>query len=288
MQNVHHAIDVEVIVQLRREMVEISQQLSDLQGDIRFIKEIFLRKQAKKVRRRQKKDQQRLEAEQARQARQTRATYEEIIWTLSRRPWMLMPTPPSQLSPKELELVSLLANNKTDVEIADRMSIKRNSIRPRICAASKKLKVNNQQELIAYYFGYQRMYREHRRRRCLSLLTWLLNPPPGFINRPNLDVRWKQALRYGRTLRYAGPYVPIKVFEQFRHYEHTALRLKTRGLSYAEIAVRLKLKEPVLRGYFSQIRSDIKRTTGVTISDDQLVSHYKKYLKEIRLREQVK
>lgn len=270
---------------LREEITSLGFRLNQLQEDIRYIKDIFLAKQSKKERRRQKKEQARLAIEREAKARKNREMYEDIIWKLIRRPWSLMPAPQSKLSPKELELISLLARNKTHTEVAEHMALKENSIRPRICAACKKVGLRNEQELIAYYCDFRKQCHVHRRRRCLILLTWLLNPPPGFIRRRNLDPNWHQKMGRSRKFRYAGPYVPTSVFDRFRHYEHNVLRLKARGLSYAEIATRLNLKEAVLRGYFSQIRADIKGTCGATITDTLLIDRYKKYLKLMRRRE---
>ncbi len=113
---------------LRTEIACLTELVTALQADIQFIKGIFLAKQAKKERRWQKKEEQRLAAEREAKARKIRQTYEHIIWKLIRWSWELMPAPPSKLSPKELELAALLARNKTHEQIAHQMNLKENSI----------------------------------------------------------------------------------------------------------------------------------------------------------------
>lgn len=66
-----------------------------------------------------------------------------------------------------------------------------------------------------------------------------------------------------RNFKYAGLHLPPKHFDSLREYEHKAMRLKGKGLSHAEIAAELKIKEGTLTSYFAEIRSGIKSCTGV-------------------------
>ena len=275
------------LVALREKIAVLSQQLDGLHNDVRFIKTFFLEKQAKKARQRRKKEQKRLEIEKERKAKEDRSTYEHIVWEVKNRPWHFMPDPSSKLSPKELELVSLLVQGQTDKEIAEQMELKENSVTARICAANKKLELNSREELIAHYLDYQNILRKHRHRRCLILLSWLLNPPPGFTYHRNLNLTWKRTLGRGRKFYYKGPYIPQETFDRLRNYEHAALKLKLREFNNAEIAERLKIKETTLRSYFAEICSTIRRTAGVIITSDQaLIVHYKEYLKLTQKRKQ--
>jgi len=88
-----------------------------------------------------------------------------------------MPPPRSVFSPKELELVSLMARNKSDAEIGRSMHIKELSVPPLVCAATQRLELKSRQELVNVYLDYQKHVREHQHRRCLKILKWLLHPP---------------------------------------------------------------------------------------------------------------
>lgn len=268
---------------LERKIHLLSQRLKEMHDDIQFIKEFFLAKQAKKERHRQKKERIRLEREEQRQAEQDRKFYEDIVTKVKERPWEFMPAPARELSPKEWELVSLLARDKTDQEIASIMKLKQNSVRPRICAAYKKLGLDSWQDLIPYYAKQQKIYSDHRRRRCRILLSWLLDPPPGFIRRPDLKLSWRRSFRQGQVFRYAGPHIPAKAFEWLQENERRVLRLMTQGMTHGAIAERLNIKESTVRYRLAQIRSIVKIRTGLnTWSDEALAAAYAKYLKSSR------
>ncbi len=272
------------LVELGSKLDSLERLLVDLSIDVQYIKDIFLAKQAKKERRRQRKEEEFLKIERQRKAKQDRATYEDIIWRLDFRPWDIMPAPRSVLTPKELELASLLAQDKTDKEIALSMNIKEGSVSARICAMTNKHEVSRQ-DLGDYYLKYRRVFREHRHTRCLKLVRWLLNPPPGMIRRCNLKFIWKRRLgRRGSTFQYAGPYVPVEVFDHLKQREHTVMKLRVQGVDFPTIAQRLKIKEVSARGYVSEIRGRIKSTKNISLSDEALMQLYKKYLKLARKR----
>jgi DNA-binding CsgD family transcriptional regulator len=135
------------LIALNEQIVALNTQLHELQQDIVFIKQFVLAKLAKKEKRRQKREQKRLEEQRAKKAKEDRSRYERIVWQMGYRHWDFMPPATSELSPKELELVSLLAQNKTEKEIAECMQLKENSVNPRICAANGKLGFNSREKL---------------------------------------------------------------------------------------------------------------------------------------------
>lgn len=268
---------------LERKVHLLNQRLKEMHDDVQFIKKIYLEKQAKEERHRQKKERKRIELEQKRKAEKDRSFYEETVSKLVRRPWEFMPAPAHGLSPKEWELVSLLASDRTDQEIASNMDIKENSVRPRVCAAYKKLGLNGRQDLISYYAKYQKSFNDHRRRRCLILLSWLLNPPAGFIRRANLKLHWRRSLGRALAFRYAGPHIPAKAFNLLRECEHRVLRLRTQDMTNGAIAERLKLKETTVRSLLAQVRYTVRVWTGVSVwSDEALTAAYAKYLQSLR------
>lgn len=268
------------IVLTRSEIDTLKLQFEELRNDILFLKNIFLKKQAKKQKRREKKELERVEIEKEKKAREMRSRYEDIVWQVTHRLWDFMPNPQNVLSPKENELVWWLAKGRGDYDIAMQMKLRESSVSARICAINKKIGLSTRQDLIAYYSEYQKGLREHRHIRCLTLLSWLLYPPPGFFHRPNLRIAWLRRLGPGQSFHYVGSHVPGRVFDSFRDYEHTVLKLKSQGFDNAVIAERLKIKVTTVRSYLGEIRGGIRLMAGVNItSDKELISHYRKYQK---------
>jgi len=57
------------------------------------------------------------------------------------------------------------------------------------------------------------------------------------------------------------------------------MKLKMERLSFREVAEHLKLGESIVRGYFSEVRSNFKTRTGVSVSSDEaLVQYYREFL----------
>jgi DNA-binding CsgD family transcriptional regulator len=185
------------LIQIRKEIGEISERLAALSHDIGYLKEIFVAKEAKRTRRRERKEKKQRELERQLKAQERRAEYEEIVWDMRRRPWDFMPAPTSRLSPKELQVLSHMAQNRSDQEIALRMEIKETSITPRVCDLKKKLGVASRQDLVTFYLQYQKAFRDHRHQRCIKILSWLLHPPPGFIRESDFTLVWKRSLGRG-------------------------------------------------------------------------------------------
>jgi len=257
----------------------LTDQLTSLQADTQYIKSFIELRVEKKARRRAEKEEARLAVERAREAHERRATYENIVWRMGHLPWHFMPFPKCSLSPKELDLVALLSRGKTASDIATIMNIKQSSVSPRICAVNKKLGLTTREELVAFYTDYMQSRRRHRNRRCQILLSWLLWPPEGFMHRRKYKLVWKRRLSRSKTYRHTGYYISPAVFDNLRHFAHEALKLKAKGLSQADIAARLNIKEPTLSSYYAQIRSDIRILAGVKISTDaELISAYKRYV----------
>lgn len=262
---------------LCNQLVLLSQQLMVLQEDVTYLKDYVFAKQQKKQRRRDKKEHKRLLAQQERLAAKIRREYEEIVCEIKRCPWQFMPSPEGRLTPKEAQLVSLLARGKSDAQIAKDMQLNQRSILPRIYAAKKKLGLSTRQDLISHYENYRSQLQDWRHKRALTLLRWLLDPPPGFIHRSNLELSWKRTLGLGRTFRYGRPSISIKVFDSLRPFEHSVLTLAIRGLNKSQIAQALKIKEGTLRSYFGDIRGTVRLTTGVTLSSQELTERYREY-----------
>jgi len=262
------------------EIAALREQLCELRAEIRFIKDIFLAKQAKRERKTQKKAQIKLEREREKAAQAARSTYEHIVWQVRFRPWNLFPPPTCDFTTKERELLALLARNLTDQEVATKMNLKEPSITARVCAMKKKLGVQSREEALQRYYNYWKRFRDQRHERCLWLLSWLLNPPPGFNHRRNLNLSWRKAVGKGSSFSLAQPQVPLSAFDGLRPYEHAVLNLKIKGICDTEIAERLKLKRNTLKSYLGEIRGHIKITTGIVIrTEEQLVSAYKEFLK---------
>ena len=274
---------------LCNEVAALSGKVEVLHKDIQIIKDFVVAILDKQELHRKNKEEKRLAAEREIKAQKDRRTYEHLIWQLCRHPWDVLPAPKSKLSAKEYELVSLLARNLTEDEVAEKMGLVRSSINARLCVIKKHLGVKTQDEVIQYYFDYRKSYREHRHRRCTTLLTWLLNPPLGFYYRRNLDVSWRRTVGKKRNFRYAGPYVPGRVFKSFHDYQLKALDMKIRGADLETIGKRLNLKPNTLKGYFSEMRSKVNGWSGTSIrTDEELIYYYKQYLKRLRKRAKAK
>jgi len=123
------------LAMLQSKLDSLNRRLDELHSDLKFIKDIFLEKQAKKQRRQNKKEQERLEIERQENEKEDRSNYEQIIRQVVHRPWNLRPAPDSGVTEKELELLSLLAPDQTDRKIALKMNIKEQSVsRSYLCA----------------------------------------------------------------------------------------------------------------------------------------------------------
>jgi DNA-binding CsgD family transcriptional regulator len=275
----------EELERVQKEMIALRQHLHELSADIRFIKDIFLAKRAKRERKNQKKAQSKLERERQKAAQEARSTYEHIVWQVRIRPWNLFPSPTCDFSTKERELLALLARNLTDQEVARRMNLKEPSITARVSAMKKRLAVRSREEVLQHYLNYRREFREQRNERALWLLSWLLNPPPGFNYRHNLNLRWRKSVGKGSSFHLTEPLVPLSTFTGLRPYEHAVLSLKIKGISDSEITERLKLKRNTLKSYLGEIRGHIKITTGISIeSEEHLVRAYREFLKHEKSR----
>jgi len=272
------------LTMLQTKLDWLSQRLDELHSDLKLIKDIFLKKQAKKQRRQEKKEQERLEIERQENEKEDRSNYEQIIRQVVHRPWALCPAPDSGVTEKELELLSILVPDQTDRKIALKMNIKEQSVSPRICALNKKLRLNSREDLISYYQNYRKIFRDHRHQRCLWLLSWLLDPPPGIQYRRKLTLTWRRKFGRGSNFHHAGPYIPPNVFDDLCHYEHAALKLRMAGCDNKAIAKQLKIKETTVSSYFARFRGHIKLYAGVSIrSEEELMRVYKEHLKLVRL-----
>jgi len=273
-------ISTSPVALLEAKIDALTSQLTAFHTDVQFIKAVLQAKIDKKERRRQKRALKQLEAERQQRQLRLRRQYEEVVRTFRWRPWYFMQAPQSRLSPKELELVGLVKQNASIDEITQKMGIKPNSVPPRFCAMRKYLGVDNDAAVIAYFDDYQRVLREHRHRRCITLLRWFLHPPEGRIHEWDFKTKWRRRLGKGNELRYAGPYVPLKAFESLRVYEHRFLRMKLDGNTNSEIAAHLKIKETTLKSYFGRIRSTVWYSAGTNCSNEQLVSFYGSYVRK--------
>jgi len=103
-------------------------QLEELQEDISFIKSFFVAKARKKERRRRKKDAEQLAREEEEKAYEQREIYEEIVRRLDFRLWEFMPTPRTELSPREAQLMSFLARGKSDAQIGELVGLRTDSV----------------------------------------------------------------------------------------------------------------------------------------------------------------
>ncbi len=268
---------------LESKVETLENQLADLSRDIQFIKKFFVEKQDKRERRRQRKEAEQAKLERQQKEQRNRAIYEDIIWRIGFRLWALMPYPRSILNDKEMQVFSLLAQGKTEEQIADIIGISAKGVSTRICVAIKRHK-KGRKDLIEHYRQVQEAWREHRRKKCLWLVYWLLNPPPGIIHHRNLEIGWKRRLGRSKTFKRGGPFVPLNVFDEIKQREHTVLKLRAQGFDYETIAQRLKIKKECALGYVSEVRSNIKSTKHISLSEDAVLKLYTEYLKLIRKR----
>jgi DNA-binding NarL/FixJ family response regulator len=274
---------------LKSELDSLSMQVEQLNGDIQYIKSFFVAVDERKEQRRLQKEQERLGQERRAKAHAERKKYEALLWNLRQYPWNIWPTPKSGLSRKEEELVSLMARGESDEEICKKMNLVASSIIARLCVIRKALKANSREAVIAFYLNYQADCREHRQRRCLYVLSWLLNPPPGENCRPAKWETLNANLGLGREFRLIGPRVPMRLFKDLRPYEQAALKMKLEGLAYSEISERLKVKPATVKGYIVELRSVANYRTGAAVnSDEDLLDLYKRYLKIVERREAAK
>lgn len=144
-------IDQGGLADLQAQVDKLCQQVGEVQSDIQFIKAFFVDIQEKKERQRLKKEQERLERERQARARKNREFYEDIVWHIEKKClWRFMPAPKSKLSPKELQMVSLMTKGLSDKEAAVRMNLKEGSISPRLCAINSSLGVNSRDQVLEY------------------------------------------------------------------------------------------------------------------------------------------
>ncbi|MBX3151508.1 hypothetical protein KF728_15245 [Candidatus Obscuribacterales bacterium] len=271
-------IDSTMLENLQYKFDSLITDLGELRGDIQFIKAIFVKKQEKKEKRRERKRQKRLEEQLELEAARERGIYENIVWKLRHRPWQFMPMPKSNLTRKEMQLMSLVVKEETEAEIAQAMNIKVITVRALISALKKKLDLPDREDLIAAYLEQVRIRREHRRQRCIVLLSWLLDPPEGVNWRSEINATWKKTFGKAKTLRYKGPYISDEVVEYLKPYQVLAIKLKIKGLDNSAIAARLKIKPTTVRTYFAEVRSSIKGVCGVIVeSDQELVDRFRKH-----------
>ena len=168
----------------------LMRELSRLRSDVSYLKGIVRVKQDKKAARREKRRLEELVREQKAWEERQRRKYEEIVRLLTERPWKLWPPPKSIFSPKEEEVVRLLACGKSHAEIAVKMGLKEGSIAARLSVVNTRLRFKNRDELVAAYKEHAESRRKHRRHRCMVLLSWLFQPPPGRESRSNFKVAW--------------------------------------------------------------------------------------------------
>ncbi|CAN5440040.1 hypothetical protein BH10CYA1_BH10CYA1_62100 [soil metagenome] len=254
------------------------EEIVEMRSDIQLIKAFVQAKQERQHQQREKKRQKRLAAKQEVQSRHDRRIYEEIVRNIRIRPWLFMPMSKRPFSPKEVQLIALVANDATDKQIAKQMSIQETSINSRVKAIARRLKLNDKTELIDFFRQGIMARRQHRHQRCLALLSWLLNPPAGFYYRSNINARWTRTFGKSKTFRYAGLHISDEVFDYLRPNQIEAMRFKIKGLNDKQIATRLKLSESTVKAYFAEFRSTIQTVTAVTIpSTDALILRFREH-----------
>lgn len=244
----------------------LMQELYRLRSDVRYLKGVVEKKQAKKAARREKRRLEELAREQKAWEERQRRSYEEIIRLLTESPWKLWPAPKGIFSPKEEEVVRLLASGKSDAKIAAKMGLKEGSIAARVCVINKRLNFKHRDELVASYFQHVQSRKEHRRCRCLRLLSWLFDPPTGRIARSNFKVSWRRRLGKAKTYQYAGPFITDEIFRYVKLHKLEAWKMKMKGMTDEEIAAKLKVRKSTSQSYLSEVRSRVQRTALKKVS----------------------
>ncbi len=273
------------LADIQAELSAVRQQLVEIQADVQYIKAVFVREEESRLAQQLKEEQAQRALETERTAREIRYRYEDIVWRLrDNRTVKLIPPVPCKISARELEIVSLMARKYSDADIAVRLNLKENSISPRICAMNKTLGLSDRQQLVDFYTQHVAIVRAQRQQHCKTLLRWLLNPPPGFIRYPNFELRWQRKLGKGRDFCHVGDYIPRRVLDSLRPFEHRLLSLVLKGQNDESIASKLKIKATTIKTYLADIRSTVKMMTGSAVSTDTLLVNYKHYLQNSRAK----
>jgi DNA-binding NarL/FixJ family response regulator len=244
------------------------------------VKDYVAAKIAKKEARKERQRQEALEAARKRRAEIKRDRYEDVVNEFRRRPWHLLQIPDGILSPREEETLSWLARGLSDELIAQKMNLKLDSIRPRLCAARKKLGIVDDDGLIQFYQAYRAERVEMRNAKIWTVIGMLLNPPPGERWQRDYPFRFERRLGKSKKLEYrvSGVAVADRVFDCLTPYRHNVMLLKSKGLSNEEIAQRLKIKASTIPGYISSVRSHVRWKTGTWIkSEADLCALYAAY-----------
>lgn len=267
---------------LHKSLTGIAMQLDQLQRDLLFMKQIFIEKQVKEQRRREKKEQKRAAARRQQLERQARLGYEDLVRMITvHRLHKYMPPPSLPVSARELQLLSLLALNKTDSEIAELTGLKKETVGARFCGLRKKLNVETRSGLVGLFEEFSAQRKAHNTRRCSKILAWLLHPPPGRIYYRNLEIAWQRQLGTATEFRRVGLFIPKDAFDKLLERERCVLDMKMSGATNVTIAQRMHIPQATVSSYMSRIRRRLACCIGTdAISDNDLFRHYEKYAKD--------
>lgn len=253
-------------------------EIANLHKDIQLITAFVQDKLDKRARKKERKLARRLAEERRLREIEKARFYKSLVWYLRVRPWNFMPMPKNSFTLMELKVTELLARGQSDTEIAQKLNLKENSIPARICAINKRLKLRSRSELIEHYRNEFKERKKQRRRRCLTILYWLLNPPANPLNGSCINAPWEKGLGKSKWFRYVDLYISNEALERLSSQQMTALKLRLKGFDDEQIAERLKVRRQAVRSYFSEIRSTIHAVSAVKLaSSEALVERFQRH-----------